>query len=98
MKTHTIKGVTGICQVLGVLACMCDVGVDPSRCEHWLSKKESSAVLFIGGVEEFSMSWYDTSRIGTPQLLAQFAARMVAQMRKTENYNLKLDSNIRLML
>ena len=32
-----------------------------------------------------------------PQLLAQFSDRMVAQMRKTENYNLTLDSNIRLM-
>ena len=56
-----------------------------------------SAVSFIGGMEEFSMSWYDTGKIGTPQLLAQFSDRMVAQMRKTENYNLTLDSNIRSM-
>ena len=72
----------------------CDVGVDPSICGHRLSKMELSPVLFIGGAKEFSCS--DTTLVGTPQLLAQFAARMGAKMRKTENYNLTLDSDIRL--
>ena len=65
------------------------MGVDPST---WREQEGLSAVSFVGGMEEFSMSWYDTGKIGTPQLLAQFSDRMVAQMRKTEN-----NSNIRLM-
>ena len=54
---------------------MCEVGVDRLMCRHQLSDEESSVIVFIGALKEFSMSYYDAGKIGMPQSHASKVAQ-----------------------